>query len=351
MGDGRVLQLLGPSTGGIRRVVASLTTALREDSWSVTTAGPAGVLDGLVEQDAVVPVGLRSLPAARRRLRALLADVDVVHAHGLTAGWIAASLRRRPPLVVTVHNLVLDEAAGAAAPALRLLEGRLPMACDKVIAVSDGIADRFGRSAKVVVIPPVAEAPRPRRSALEVRGAYGVAPDEHLLVTVARLHPQKDLLMLLDAVARLRERVDGVRLLMVGEGPEEATLRARTAALGLDGVVTFTGALPSAADELAAADVVVISSRWESGPLVLFEAMQLGRPVVTTAVGAAPEVATGPVVPVGDADLFADAVAALLGDPVAAAEAGAAGRAAVAERYEPSVMAAATEAVYRDVLA
>jgi glycosyltransferase involved in cell wall biosynthesis len=336
MGEGSVLQLVGPSTGGIRRVVEALVPALEHDGWSVRTVGPD-----------MVPVGIGRALAARRALRPLLGGVDVVHAHGLTAGWIASTLPRRPPLVVTVHNLVLDEVAGRAGPLLRVLEGWLPSRSDRVIAVSDEIASRFRGARNVVVIPPVGAPPRPERSAAAVRAAYGVAPGERLLVTVARLHPQKDLPMLLDAVDRLRHEVPGVRLLVVGEGPEAAALQARATALDLDDVVTFTGPRPSAADELAAADVVCISSRWESGPLVLFEAMSLGRPVVTTAVGAAPEVATGPVVPVGDAAAFAAAVARVLADP---GDVGERGRAAVAGRYDTSVMATATEAVYREVL-
>jgi glycosyltransferase involved in cell wall biosynthesis len=87
---------------------------------------------------------------------------------------------------------------------------------------------------------------------------------------------------------------------------------------------------------------------------VLFEALQLGRPVVTTAVGAAPDVvtdgATGRLVPVGDAGAFADAVADVLADPAAAAAMGEAGRRSVDEHHGPAAMAAATEAVYREVL-
>jgi glycosyltransferase involved in cell wall biosynthesis len=359
MAEGRVLQLLGPSTGGIRRVVVALGDALRERGWSVVTAGPAGVLDGVGTLDVVVPVpdflDPRGLVAARRALRPLVAEVDLVHAHGLKPGLLVASLRPRPRLVVSVHNLVLDEVAGPKAPVLRALEGRLPRFADRVVALSGEVADRFGGDDRVVTIPPAADTPRPERSAAEVRAAYGVAPDAHLLVTAARLNPQKDLPMLLDAVDRLRRRVPGVRLLVLGEGRQDAPLRARARELGLDDVVTFTGPRPSAADELAAADVVVISSRWESGPLVLFEALQLGRPVVTTAVGRAPEVVTdgvtGRLVPVGDAAAFADALADVLGDPAAAGAMGEAGRRLVTEHHGPAAMAAATEAVYREVLA
>jgi glycosyltransferase involved in cell wall biosynthesis len=298
------------------------------------------------------PSGVR---AARRALASAVDGVDLVHAHGLKAGWLAASLRPRPRLVVSVHNLVLDEAAGVTAPLLRFLEGRLPAVSDRTIALSPEVAQRFAGARGVVTIPPAAERPRPGRSAAEVRAAYGVGPDERLLVTAARLHPQKDLPMLLDAVDRLRSRLPGVRLLVLGEGPEDAALRARSAELGLEATVTFAGPVASAADELAAADVVVISSRWESGPLVLFEALQLGRPVVTTAVGAAPALVadgvTGRLVPVGDARAFADAIADVLAHPAAADAMGEAGRRAVDAGHGPAAMAAATEAVYRDVLA
>jgi glycosyltransferase involved in cell wall biosynthesis len=257
--------------------------------------------------------------------------------------------------VVSVHNLVLDEAAGRTAPVLRALEGRIPSVADRTIALSSEVARRFGGATGVVTIPPAAAVPQPTRSGAEVREAYGVAPDDRLLVTAARLHPQKDLPMLLEAVARLRHDVPGIRLLVVGEGPEGAAARKLSDSLGLADVVTFAGRVPSAADELAAADVVVISSRWESGPLVLFEAMQLGRPVVTTAVGAAPDVVddgtTGRLVPVGDAAAFAAAVADVLADPAAAATMGEAGRRAMAGPGGTDAMVTATEAVYREVLA
>jgi glycosyltransferase involved in cell wall biosynthesis len=357
----RVLQLLGPSTGGIRRVVAALATELEERGWGVVTAGPPGVLEGLARQDAVVPVpggfDPRSVLAARRALEPVMRQVDIVHAHGLKPGWLAVSVRHRPPVVVSVHNLVLDEATGAAAPVLRLLEGLLPSRADRTIALSDGVAARFdGRSGahRVRVVPPAAEAPVPRRSAEEVRAELGIRPEERLLVAAARLHPQKDLPTLVSAVDLLRRRTEGVRLVVFGEGPEEANLRRLITDLDLTGIVTLAGTRPSVADELAAADAVVVSSTWESGPLVVFEALQLGRPVVTTPVGAAPEVVldgeTGRIVPVGDTSALARILGEVLADPEGAARMGTAGRRLVAERHGPGAMAAATEAVYREVL-
>jgi glycosyltransferase involved in cell wall biosynthesis len=343
----RVLHLLGPSTGGIRRHVAALADGLPAYGWQVTVAGPAGVMAGAGPQHHVVAV-----PFGWPQLARVAQGVDLVHAHGLKAGWLASTMRGGPPVVVTVHNVVLDEVHGRAAFVLRRLERMLPRRVDRVIAVSDDIAKRL-RAPDVAVIPPAGPPPVPQRPVVEVRRALGVGPDELLVVSVARLHPQKDLPTLLEAVALLGRRVP-VRLALVGEGPEEVALRAKVAALGLERTVVFTGPRPNAADELAAADVVAISSRWESGPLVLVEAMLLGRPVVTTPVGLATDLVvdgeTAMLVPVGDAEAMAAALRTLSHDRARTEAIGAAGRARATTRYGSEALVSRVADVYRAML-
>jgi glycosyltransferase involved in cell wall biosynthesis len=341
----RVVQVLGPSTGGIRRVVGALSGGLAGLGWEVRTAGPAGVLEGVAHQDHTVTW------SDRRGLRRVIDGADVVHAHGLKVGWALATIRRRPPLVVSVHNLVLDEAAGRAAPVLRFLEGQLPRRADRTVALSAEVARRFSGlpgADRVVVIPPATVPPERTATAAEVRRRWGVADGEHLLVTVARLHPQKGLPMLLDAVGRLA----GVRLAIVGEGPDRASLAAEIERRRLP--VVLTGQLPSAADLLGAADVVVVPSLWESGPLVLVEAMLLGRPVVSTPVGFARQLVvdgeTGRLVPGGDPDALAAAIEATLSDPDGARGMAEAGRRRAASRHSVAALAAAHDALYRELL-
>ncbi len=351
----RVLELLGPSTGGIRRHVAALRDHLRAHGWQVTVGGPAGVLP---ELDHVVPVpggaDPRSILASRRALAPLLADVDLVHAHGLKAGWVAASVRRRPPLVVSVHNLVLDDAAGRAAPLLRWAEGRLPGRADATIAVSRGVADRFDGVAgadRIVVIPPAGPMPRPERSPEQVRAELGVAADDDLVVTPARLHPQKGLDVLLDAASRLVAQRPQLRWFVFGEGPLRGQLEREVHDRGLDGVVRLAGSRPDVDSELAAADVVVVTSNWESGPLVVLEALALGRPVVSTRVGLAPDVLRPPrglLVDVGDAAAVAAAVGDVLAGALPVADDDLAGS---STPFGPGALAAEVEAIYRKVLA
>lgn len=357
---GRVLLFLGPSTGGIRRHVAHLGEQLRSRGWAVEVAGPEGVLDGLGPLDHVVDVPAGAAPraamAARAALAPLVRGVDVVHAHGLKAGWLAASLGRRPPLVVTVHNLVLDEGAGAAAPLLRTLEGRLLARTDATLAVSTEIARAFtglpgaGRTRVVAPTSPVPVAGRPPA---EVRAQLGVGPGQHLVVSVARLHVQKGLDTLLDAAAILVGRGAGIRVAIVGQGPLDGELRRRAHELGLDDVVCFAGPSSCPADEMTAADVVVLPSRWEGWPLVLYEAMRLGCPVVATAVGGVPDMVsdgvTGRLVAVEDPAALADAIEAVVSDPAGAARRARAATRLLDERYRPAELVERVEATYLDV--
>jgi glycosyltransferase involved in cell wall biosynthesis len=350
--SGRVLQVLGPSTGGIRRYVAFLTERLQDRGWHVETAGPAGVLDGVAQLDHVVPIagGPRPLqiPGAVGALRRLGGRFDVVNAHGLTAGWLAAlarGRRRQPRLVVTVHNVVLDDAAGRMAPVLRALERRLPGRADRVIAVSEAIASYLG-APNVVTVGAIGPPPTPTRTRADVRASLAVAERSLLVAAVARLHPQKGLDVLLDAVPS----VPHATFAIAGEGPSEAALRQQATRLGIGDRVRFAGPM-NGADLLNAADLVVIPSRWESGPLVLNEALALGRPVVSTPVGMVPEVITdgetGWLVPIGDPTALAAALADALARPDEAARRAASAAARAALLPDADARVGIVEDVYR----
>jgi glycosyltransferase involved in cell wall biosynthesis len=354
---GRVLQLFGPSSGGIRRHVAVLAEELATLGWESTVAGPAEVMDGVGRQDAVVPVSIdpRSTLRATRALRAVVRSSDpaVVHAHGLKAGWVAVLAGVRRPIVVTLHNRVLAAASGRGHVVLQWLERALPRRIAALIVVSDELTVGLGTGARPEVIAPAGPLPVPDEDEADVRARYQVGVDQQLVVTVARLHPQKDLGRLLRAAHRVREVRPAVRFVVVGDGPQRAALAAEASALGLDGTVHFAGHRQNAANELRAADVVAVSSLWEGSPLVVVEALRLGRPLVATAVGAIPQVVedgvTGRLVASQDADALAAAILDLLGEPDRAADLGAAGQALVERTFDPAVLSAQVAEVYQRV--
>ncbi len=156
-----------------------------------------------------------------------------------------------------------------------------------------------------------------------------------VLACVGSFEPRKGQAVLLEAVAAL----PGARLMLVGDGPDEARLRATVERLGLAERVRF---FPfTAAPELvfARADVTVLPSLYKEGlPNVLLESLALGVPVVATRLGGVGEVVlegeTGYTVEPGRADALADAIRRLWRDRAARARMGERGRRLMAERFD-----------------
>ncbi len=146
--------------------------------------------------------------------------------------------------------------------------------------------------------------------------------DGRHLLTVTRLDPEKNPLLLLDVVAELHREDPRWRLTIAGDGPLRDEMTARAAALGLQDVVTLAGEVtngPALWELYRAADVFLHVSLTEGLPQVLFEAQAAGLPVVATSVGGVPEAIgdgrTGLLVAPADAGAAADAVRRVSGDP------------------------------------
>lgn len=322
MAERSVALVLATSTGGVGQHVLSLANYLVRDSFDVDILGPAATEEvfGFAATGArftSVEITSRPRPADLRaiaRLRRLTRHADLVHAHGLRAGALAALAGRRP-LVVTWHNLVEGRAADVvgriAARGATVTLGASADLVRRAAALGAGDA-RFGP----VAAPPL---PPPQRSRDEVRSELEVG-DGQLVVAVGRLHPQKRFDVLIDAAARWLYR-DAV-VVIAGDGPERPELEAqirRTAA-----PVRLLGRRTDVADLFAAADLAVLTSTWEARALVAQEAMRSGVPLVATAVGGMPELVEDGAVLVapGNVDAFEIACRRLLDDPQAAAALG-----------------------------
>lgn len=160
--------------------------------------------------------------------------------------------------------------------------------------------------------------------------------------------------MLLDGFRELIRNHPAARLTIVGDGSARAALQAASVDLIAEGSVAFTGWLPpdGVHERLRTASVVVLPSLWpENFPTVALEALQLGRPLVASAVGGLPELVgpdNGVLVPPGDATALAAALAGLLGRPDRLAALGA-GSAARSQRYGVEEFLDALERHYREV--
>jgi glycosyltransferase involved in cell wall biosynthesis len=362
----RIVEVLATSAGGVGTHVRSILPELRAAGAEVRVAGAPATeeLFGFSRTGAEFrPVGISTglAPVADARavlqLRRALAGADLVHAHGLRAGLVAAVARRlgggrRPPLVLTLHNALLHE-TGPLRRVLAAVEASTIRSADLVLAVSGDLADNArcagARDVRVApaLAPPLAPASRSRD---EVRAALGLDDGRPLVVAIGRLHPQKGYDVLLDAAARWSARTPAPLVAIAGDGPLQEEMAGRITREGLP--VRLLGRRDDVADLLGAADLCVLPSRWEGSPFTAQEALRAGTPLVSTRAGGLPElVGTGAdLVPVGDAGALADAVARVLDDPAHAARLAEAGRRQAAGWPDEAGAARRLVAVYRELL-
>jgi len=323
----RVLLVSPASSGGIGSHVRDLAAGLRARGHHVTVAAPAATLAtfglaAVADAVAAVPVGAPSI-AALRSLRQLARAADVVHAHGVRAGAAAgvAIGRGSAPLVVTWHNAPLGGRSRHWVHAA--LERICARRAAAVLVASADLLDRARRAgAATAVLVPVAS-PLPHSPGgmpgLDLRALAG---GRLVVVCVARLHPQKRVDLLIDALTGQ----DELHAFVAGDGPLEHDLRARITSRGAP--VTLLGRRDDAAALYAQADLAVLPSDWEARPLAVQEALRAGVPTVCTDVGGVADLvgAAAIVVPPGDAAALRAALLDLGRDPARRAELAALGR-------------------------
>jgi glycosyltransferase involved in cell wall biosynthesis len=315
------------------RFVADTVEQVRRSGVDVEVVGPAqfrgfgltyghGVLGNLGRRPWLalfVPALLVSFVRAARRV-----DADLLHAHWLPSGWVAA--RTGKPYVVQVWGTDVELARRAPRLARGVLRGaRLVIAASTALAES---ARALG-AVDVRVIP----------SGVDVPPEVGAEASPPEVLYAGRLSPEKGVLELVEAA-------HGMNLVVAGDGP----LRKR--------VPGALGFVPH--DELdrlyARAAVVACPSRREGFGVACLEAMAHGRPIVATNIGGLRDLVvdgeTGLVVPPRDPAALRTALEQLLADPKLRKRLGAAGRERARVRFSwnavtSAVVAAYTEAVGR----
>jgi phosphatidyl-myo-inositol alpha-mannosyltransferase len=353
--------------GGVQTHVRALGGALRNLGDEVTILGPSRTgddpsmvaLGGSIRvpfNRSVAPIAVSPL-AARRVSRALLTFApEVVHVHEPAVPMVAlaATWRSPRPAVGTFHAWsASDRVYRAARPLLRPVLGRLAAR----IAVS-GPAATFHAQAlgldpsDFTVIPNGVEVARFASATPDP----GLSSDVPTLLFVGRLEPRKGLEHLLAALTTLRRNGTEARLLVVGGGSGRDAPQTRLPE-DIRTAVTFLGRvddhdLPRC---YASADLFVAPSLGgESFGVVLVEAMAAGVPVVASSIPGYRSVATdgedAVLVPPGDADALAAALAGLLDDPESRRRLSDGGR-RTAAGYDWSVVAARVREVYTEALA
>lgn len=346
-----------PRQGGIQTFVAALL-ALRPPESVVVMASDS---PGSAEYDAALPY-----PVVRRPTAMLLptpgaarAAADLARRHrcdsaffGAAAplGLLAPALRAAGVrhMVGATHG---HETGWVALPGSRQLLQRIAGHLDVLTYISEYTRGRLepalGRRTRLTQLSPGVDVDRftPDADGSTVRRRHGLG-EAPVVVCVSRLVARKGQDVLVAGWSRVVARHPGARLLLVGGGPAEGSLRRAVAARGLGESVVLTG--PVRPEDLpghyAAGDVFAMPCRTRRAGLdveglgmVFLEAAACGRPVVAGTSGGAPETVregvTGHVVDPRSPAVVADTLADLLADPARARAMGEAGRAWVEARW------------------
>lgn len=292
----------------------------------------------------------------RRLVRRLLEEIrpDVVHTHCYRPDILDAPLARRLglPTVTTLHGSSL---MGARTAFHEWLQLKILSRFDAVVAVSQQLVSDLGRTRvrpeRVHYIPNAWVPPAAQLTREEARRELGEETAGPIVGWVARLIRVKACDVFLRAFAACRGLP--VRAVIVGDGPERASLEALAAELGLQDQVRFYGAHPEAGRLFRAFDAFVLSSRSEGTPITLLEALSAGVPVVATAVGGIPDVvspAEALLVPPENPEALGAAIRQAIEDPDAARTRARAASRRLEERFSPEQWLTSHEELYRGVM-
>jgi glycosyltransferase involved in cell wall biosynthesis len=363
----RVLQLLvSTSPGGGPKHVYDLVRNLSKNEFEFMVGAPR---DGIFfERFKELGIPVTEIPLGRVGIRQLVATirlirhhgVDLVHTHGkgpglygrLAARWLGL------PSVHTFHGIHYGGYPWIGQRLYLTLERCLSRLTHTIINVSasqeaEGLNLQLFSPGQSVVIANGVDFDEMDHILLESpvkRESLGLRPDDVALGCVSRFDPVKRLEVLLDALGRIRDRIPGVMLVLVGGGGEEARIRHLARHLGLQDRVIFTGFLETPARIYPALDLYLSTSLKEGLPLALVEAMGAGLATVATDVPGHRDVLvhskTGLLIPADNAAALTDAVVSLWADPVRRAALGQAARQWVREEFGIEKMLDRTAAVY-----
>lgn len=284
--------------------------SLRSPEPAAEVFAQVGIPVTFLSKSKVDPTTVTALMQVIKREKA-----DVLHLHGYGAsnfGRIAGCLKGLPRILH--EHAILPNQPFYQTVADSLLSGFTT----KAIAISEPVRDFMIEKRKVpaklietlfvgvaldeFVQPPEAEVQTARQ-------ALGLDGSETVICTLGRLDSEKGHVDLINAAAKVLQGHENVRFLIVGEGPMGTQFKEQAESLGITDKVIFTGYRRDIPVLIALSDIVAIPSLREGGPLVLFEALAMGKAAVGTPVGLIPKVIedgkSGYLVPIGDADTLA----------------------------------------------
>ncbi len=335
MGRIKVMAMIDrPFLGGGQVNLLALARNLDRTEFEVSVCSqPGGALEEEVRKSNIdfFPISFQKKNWIKvvRQIRLLLEqkEVNILHTHGGVAGLFGRWAGRRIKNLILIHSLHGIHYLHYRNPLLKAgacwLERYFSSFTDQVICVSEGdrqkaIDYKLVPEEKVTVIHNGLDFDTFNKvnNRVNKKIPFYLKPSSPVVGSVARLHRQKGLIYLLQAVPQIAKVFPEVKILIIGGGPLGAKLSRQAAKLGLGKIVSFLGERQDAAHLLSTFDVFVLPSLWEGFPYVLLEAAAMAKPVVATRVSGSTEIIkdkkTGILVPPRRPDKLAQAVIKLL---------------------------------------
>lgn len=342
--SGKRIALVLPSLfgGGAERVMINLARGFvaeghqvdlilfkREGAYVDQVPEGVRVLDFGVRRNLVLS-GWLTLKLARyinrERPDALLAESGVPNSIAILAGRLAS----HPTRIFISEHIAISEVIARPVTMGERLRGffarRIYPSADGIVCVSNGVADDLAqvgaldRQGITVIHNPLVTPEITERAEESCDHPWLQGDGPPVLLGVGRLVDQKDFGNLLRALAVVREQRDA-RLIILGEGPQEAMLRGLAEELGVADVVDLPGFVDNPYAYMARSAALVMSSAWEGFGNVIVEAMACGTPVVSTDCPSGPSEILqdgryGPMAPIRDPEALAEAILRCLEEPL-----------------------------------
>lgn len=370
----KVLHIISTNAlAGTERYLLDLVTHASADIEVQVVCPPNGPLIGaLAERNiSTVPLnfGVRHLPQTAFVLWRFLHSwkPDVVHTHlgkATLVGALTARLARVPVIVTTLHFIKPAYASTHSKflyPFFLLGHQFINLCLTRLIAISEAVrTETLQREKvnprKVVCIPHGTNfqaAILDETARGQLKSELNLNPDLPLVITVARLQKEKGHALLINAISRVLAEYQA-EFLWIGDGSERPNLEYELEKAGLRRCVKLLGFRQDLSNLLALADIFVLPSPEEPFGIAVLEAMAANLPVIAINKGGPAEIVvngeTG-LLTAYQPEALADAVNALLKDPVKAKKMGEVGKKRCATEYTLERMIHQTEQLYRDDLA
>lgn len=276
----KVLHILSSQIfSGAENVVCQIINMFKDDSdVEMAYCSPDGTVRKALEERDINFYPIEKMNTSELKRVIVAYQPDVIHAHDMRAGFLAARACGTIPLTSHIHNNAFNS-RGVSLKSIAYFYAALK--AKSIIWVSNssfsGYAFHGPLKKKSVILYNAIDV-----NELQTRMAYDINSYDYDMVYVGRMVYQKNLHRLLKITRIIANKYPNIKVAIAGTGEDEQELKQLCSDLGLDANVSFLGYQSNPVKLLHDSKMMVLTSRWEGTPMVALESMALGTPIIST---------------------------------------------------------------------